>query len=89
MSKASAFRNLSSAIGSTGLSMWSSPGCTAPDVCDGTSAVGESRHRIPGASIGQLARPPHTDPPDPEMSCQAALAAKICIADQLFSKSLC
>ena len=22
----------------------------APDVCDGTSAVGESRHRIPGAS---------------------------------------
>ena len=25
----------------------------APDVCDGTSAVGESRHRIPGASVGQ------------------------------------
>ena len=24
-----------------------------PDVCDGTSAVGESRHRIPGASVGQ------------------------------------
>ena len=23
---------------------------TAPDVCDGTSAVRESRHRIPGAS---------------------------------------
>ena len=26
----------------------------APDVCDGTSAVGESRHRIPGASVNQL-----------------------------------
>ena len=25
----------------------------APDVCDGTSAVGESRHRIPGATVGQ------------------------------------
>ena len=24
----------------------------APDVCDGMSAVGESRHRIPGASVG-------------------------------------
>ena len=24
-----------------------------PDVCDGTSAVGESRHRIPGASVDQ------------------------------------
>src|ERR1700746_3196789 len=29
----------------------------APDVCDGTSAVGESRHRIPGASVGQLTAP--------------------------------
>ena len=29
----------------------------APDVCDSTSAVGESRHRIPGASIGQLTEP--------------------------------
>ena len=27
----------------------------APDECDGTSAVGESRHRIPGASVGQPA----------------------------------
>jgi hypothetical protein len=26
-----------------------------PDVCDGTSAVGESRHRIPGASERPLA----------------------------------
>ena len=25
----------------------------APDVCGGTSAVGEGRHRIPGASVGQ------------------------------------
>ena len=25
----------------------------ALDVCGGTSAVGESRHRIPGASVGQ------------------------------------
>jgi len=29
----------------------------APDVCDGTSAVGESRHRIPGASVGQPTEP--------------------------------
>ena len=29
----------------------------APDVCDGTSAVGESRHRIPGASVGQPTDP--------------------------------
>ena len=29
----------------------------APDVCDGTSAVGESRHRIPGASAGQPTEP--------------------------------
>ena len=29
----------------------------APDVCDGTSAVGESRHRIPGASVGQATEP--------------------------------
>src|SRR5882757_2742933 len=28
-----------------------------PDVCDGTSAVGESRHRIPGASVGQPTEP--------------------------------
>ena len=28
-----------------------------PDVCNGTSAVGESRHRIPGASVGQPAEP--------------------------------
>src|SRR4051794_9283681 len=27
----------------------------APDVCDGTSAGGESRHRIPGASVGRAA----------------------------------
>jgi putative ABC transport system substrate-binding protein len=26
-------------------------------VCDGTSAVGESRHRIPGASVGQPTEP--------------------------------
>ena len=25
--------------------------------CDGTSAVGESRHRIPGASVGQPTEP--------------------------------
>ena len=30
---------------------------TAPDVCDGTSAVGESRHSIPGASVGQPTEP--------------------------------
>jgi hypothetical protein len=30
----------------------------APDVCDGTSAVVESRHRIPGASVGQPERLP-------------------------------
>ena len=29
----------------------------APDVCDGTSAVGENRHRIPGASVGQPTEP--------------------------------
>ena len=29
----------------------------APDMCDGTSAVGESRHRIPGASVGQPTEP--------------------------------
>ena len=29
----------------------------APDVCGGTSAVGESRHRIPGASVGQPTEP--------------------------------
>src|SRR3954463_14746125 len=29
----------------------------APDVCDGTSAVGESRHRIPGAYVGQPTEP--------------------------------
>jgi len=29
----------------------------APDVCDGTSAVGKSRHRIPGASVGQPTEP--------------------------------
>jgi hypothetical protein len=29
----------------------------APDKCDGTSAVGESRHRIPGASVGQPTEP--------------------------------
>src|SRR5882672_12807985 len=29
----------------------------APDVCDGTSAVSESRHRIPGASVGQPTEP--------------------------------
>ena len=29
----------------------------APDVCDGTSAVGGSRHRIPGASVGQPTEP--------------------------------
>ena len=29
----------------------------ASDVCDGTSAVGESRHRIPGASVGQPTEP--------------------------------
>ena len=29
----------------------------APDVCDGMSAVGESRHRIPGASVGQPTEP--------------------------------
>ena len=29
----------------------------ARDMCDGTSAVGESRHRIPGASVGQPAEP--------------------------------
>ena len=29
----------------------------ALDVCDGTSAVGESRHRIPGASVGQPTEP--------------------------------
>ena len=29
----------------------------APDACDGTSAVGESRHRIPGASVGQPTEP--------------------------------
>ena len=29
----------------------------APDECDGTSAVGESRHRIPGASVGQPTEP--------------------------------
>ena len=35
---------------------WTLP---APDVCDGTSAVGESRHRIPGASVGQPTEPCH------------------------------
>jgi len=30
---------------------------SAPEVCDGTSAVGESRHRIPGASVGQPTEP--------------------------------
>ena len=29
----------------------------APDECDGTSAVGESRHRILGASVGQPTEP--------------------------------
>jgi hypothetical protein len=29
----------------------------ASDLCDGTSAVGESRHRIPGASVGQPTEP--------------------------------
>jgi hypothetical protein len=29
----------------------------ALDVCDGTSAVGESRHRIPGVSVGQPTEP--------------------------------
>ena len=29
----------------------------APDVCDSTSAVGESRHRIPGASVDQPTEP--------------------------------
>jgi hypothetical protein len=29
----------------------------ARDMCDGTSAVGESRHRIPGASVGQPTEP--------------------------------
>ena len=29
----------------------------APDVCDRTSAVGESRHRIPCASVGQPTQP--------------------------------
>src|SRR6476646_4444544 len=29
----------------------------APNECDGTSAVGESRHRIPGASVGQPTEP--------------------------------
>src|SRR4029077_7458532 len=29
----------------------------APDVYDGTSAVGESRHRIPGASVGEPTEP--------------------------------
>src|ERR1700739_2314222 len=29
----------------------------AADVCDGTSAVGESRHRIPGACVGQPTEP--------------------------------
>src|SRR6478672_8284522 len=29
----------------------------APDVCDGASGVGESRHRIPGASVGQPTEP--------------------------------
>ena len=29
----------------------------APDVCDGTSAVGDSRHRIPSASVGQPTKP--------------------------------
>ena len=38
----------------------------ASDVCDGTSAVGESRHRIPGASVGQPTEPclgPRLAPP--------------------------
>jgi hypothetical protein len=30
---------------------------TAPGVCDGTSAAGESRHRISGASVGQPTEP--------------------------------
>jgi len=30
---------------------------SALDECDGTSAVGESRHRIPGASVGQPTEP--------------------------------
>jgi hypothetical protein len=34
-----------------------SPHIAAPDVCDGTSAVGESPHRIPGASVGQPTEP--------------------------------
>jgi hypothetical protein len=29
----------------------------APDECDGTSAVGESRHRIPDVSVGQPTEP--------------------------------
>jgi hypothetical protein len=40
--------------------MMSPSGIAAPDVCDGTSAVGESRHRIPRRIIRQptcLGRP--------------------------------
>jgi hypothetical protein len=38
----------------SGLVLWH---IAAPDVCDGTSAVGESRHRIPGASVDQPTEP--------------------------------
>jgi hypothetical protein len=38
--------------------LWSAIGhIAAPDECDGTSAVGESRHRIPGVSVGQPTEP--------------------------------
>jgi hypothetical protein len=55
----------------------------APDVCYGTSGVGESRHRIPGASVGQPTEPCLGDIFPPGVFSEFFMISRHCSDEQL------